>query len=681
MEPVPIGCVGDLYIGGAGVARGYWRRPELTDQRFIADPFRSGERVYRTGDLARYMPNGDIVCLGRVDDQVKVHGVRIELGEVEMLLRGVPGVRDAVVAAWTDPAGNAQLVGHVIADGSVELAPALIRARLREALPEAMIPPHILFTDRFPLTANGKIHRAALPGPTPGGSGAAGTKAVPANATERLLADAWSRVLQIDVDRIGRDDAFLDLGGHSLLMTQLMLEVRKLFHISFSMRELFDAPTLSKLAARIDEYRRARTAEGPGGTPAGAVRDSEWGKQRMAYLRREAELPAGIAPARGLSYEAPAKIQSLLLTGPTGFVGAYILADVLDSTDADVYCLVRPRHGVPSKSRIEDQMRAYELWHDDEAWRAEWDHRVHVVEGDVILPRLGLADPAYESLARSVDCIIHSAAHVNFIYPYEALRATNVLGVHEIIRFAFHARIKPVHYLSTAAIWPMGSGYTFYEKDSIDHGMLLNLGYDEAKWVGERCLVNAAERGLPAARYRPGEVGGDSETGRLVLSHFIVAAFRGFLQMGAFPTVDTFLDVTPVDYVAKAVVHMAFRTNAIGKAFHLTNPGRCHLSEALTYLRGLGYSFEEMPFAELRERLVQDSAFSANALFPYQAALEDMDERSLQIPRYDCRQTLRELEGTGIVCPPLDRRLLGTYLNHLIRIGYLEQPATVSIGA
>ena len=134
--------------------------------------------------------------------------------------------------------------------------------------------------------------------------------------------------------------------------------------------------------------------------------------------------------------------------------------------------------------------------------------RVRVVEGDVTLPRLGLDDSIYESLARELDCIIHSAAHVNFIYPYEALRTTNVLGVHEIIRLAFHRRITPVHYLSTAAIWPMGAENTFYERDSIEHGELLNLGYDEAKWVGERCLLYAAERGLPVARSAPARSAG-----------------------------------------------------------------------------------------------------------------------------------------------------------------------------
>jgi thioester reductase-like protein len=465
----------------------------------------------------------------------------------------------------------------------------------------------------------------------------------------------------------------MDLGGHSLKMTQLMVEVRKAFAVHFSMRDFFAASTLRKFAALIDELKRAPTNPATRYVALHA-RDSEWGRQRMLFLRREAELPPSLAPARGLTYE-PQKLRNVLLTGATGFLGAYMVAEILRSTDAQLHCLVRSKQGADSKARIEAQLKAYELWERGDQWREAWETRVHVVPGDVILPRLGIADGAYEVLAREIDAVIHSAAHVNFIYPYEALKATNVLGLHEIVRFAFHARVKPVHYLSTAAIWPMGAEYTFYEADSLDHGKLLNLGYDEAKWVGERCLVNAADRGLPVARYRPGEVGGDSRTGRAVLNHFLVASFKGFLQFGALPPVDTHLDVAPVDYVAKAIVHMAFSRDPLGRAFHLTNPRACHMRDALAFLRNAGYRFEEMPFDELRRKLVEDSRFADNALFPYQAALESMDDRSLQLPRYDCGQTQRELEGSGIACPPVDEQLLGTYLRHLRGVGFIPDPA------
>jgi thioester reductase-like protein len=580
-------------------------------------------------------------------------------------------VRDALVSAWQDARGDTQLVGHIIAAQQPAPTPAQIRAWLREHLPEVMIPPYFLFAESFPQTGSGKVQRAALPTPDTARLPAPAPAELPETPTERQLAAAWAQVLGLDLGDIGRDADFIDLGGHSLLMTPLMLEIRQRFQVSFSLREFFDAPTLRQFAALIDVRRQAQANHQPDSRPA---RTAEWGRQRMAFLLREADLPPTLTPARGMRYQ-PGPYNKVLLTGGTGFLGAYLIAEILDTTTAQVYCLVRPKRGEDGKARIERQMRHYAVWRSDEAWRQAWTTRLHVVDGDVTLPRMGVADAAYETLARDIDAILHGAAHVNFIYPYEALRGTNVIGIHEIIRFAFDTRIKPVHHLSTAAIWPMGAQFTFYEKDPIEHGQVLNLGYDEAKWVGERCLLNAQERGLPVARYRPGEVGGDSVTGRCVTDHFLIASIKGFLQFGAFPALDINVDVAPVDYVSRAMIHLMFKRNALGRAFHLTNPHPRPMREALGFLRGLGYHFDEMRFVELRDRLVNSRDFAANALFAYQATLEDMDDTSLQLPTYDTRQTQRELRPAGIVCPAADEKLFGLYLRYLQDIGFIPAPA------
>ncbi|MCX6081670.1 MAG: thioester reductase domain-containing protein, partial [Chloroflexi bacterium] len=687
-QPLPVGAIGELYIGGLGLSPGYWRRPVLTGERFLPDPFLPGERIYRTGDLARFNPTGEIICLGRADEQVKIHGVRIELGEIESNLRRLSGVQDAVVSAWRDSQGDYQLVAHVIHGGQM-LTPsaeaefrAQLRAGLRERLPEVMVPPHFLFPASFPMTANGKVQRSALPVPGPSRpSLPAATVTMPLTGTEELLAEAWADVLEIDKKLIGRGSDFMDLGGHSLLMTRLMVLVRKLFQVNFNLRELFAAPRLEQFAALIDARRQQQVSLSA--PLSNNTRDAEWARQRMAFLTREAELPQYLSPVRGVSSYLPGPIKTVMLTGATGFLGAYLVAEILKHTDADLFCLVRARRGLDARQRIEAGLRKYRVWGENENWQRAWQTRFQVVEGDVTLPRLGLDGALYDQLARQVDAIFHGAAHVNFIYPYEALRATNVLGIHEIIQFAFHTRIKPVHHLSTAAIWPMGAGRVYYERDPIDHNGLLNLGYDEAKWVGEKCLLQAAERGLPVARYRPGEVGGDSRTGHCVTDHFLIAAFKGFLQFGAFPLMDIGVDVAPVDYVARAMVHLAFRRNPLGHAFHLTNPSRSSMSEALTFLRGLGYQFQELPFEQLRDRLVRSSNFSSNALFAYQAALEDMDRYSMELPAYDTRDTLRELSGSGISCPPADERLFGTYFRYLRASGFIPTPTELSaaIGA
>ncbi len=409
-------------------------------------------------------------------------------------------------------------------------------------------------------------------------------------------------------------------------------------------------------------------------------RNSKWTEQRVTALQQEAQLPANIVPDRGLTVQLETtKPRAVFLTGATGFVGVYIVAEILRTTDTDLHCLVRPKRGESGHARIKAQLRTYNLWSDDEHWQTAWNERLHVVEGDVVLPRLGITGKSYEALAREVDFIIHSAAYTHYVLPYVALKATNVLGLHEVIRFAFHGRIKPVHYLSTAAVWPMGAEYTFYEQDSLDHGKLLNFGYNQSKWVAEKCLLQASERGLPMARYRPGEVGGDTLTGHCVTNHFIFAAMKGFLEAGALPLVDSDFDVAPVDYVTKALVHIAFHCNPIGRAYHLTNPRRCHMTKVLEFFRSLGYRFEEIQFEELRDRLIRATDFSDSALFPYQAVLTHIDDRSIQFPNYDCTNTIDALKGSGIVCPPVDEQLLGKYMRYLREIGYIPGPEAIRV--
>jgi myxalamid-type nonribosomal peptide synthetase MxaA len=492
------------------------------------------------------------------------------------------------------------------------------------------------------------------------------------------------------------DVPIFDLGVASLALVDGMRRVYDRLGVLVSVRRVFEGQmTLAGLALYIQEELSSpgsgkNEAPGSGMQPesAGGLRSGnsqdrspEWARQRMAFLQREAELPGYIRPGRGLTYEPFAEAETALLTGATGFPGVHILAEILNTTKTRLFCLARPKREEMGRQRIERQLRHYGLWQEDETWQSAWRERLEVVEGDITLTRLGLPDTTYEMLAREVQVILHGAAHVNFIYPYEAVRATNVLGLHEMIQFAFHTRIKPFHHLSTVGIWPMGSSRTYYENDSIDHGGRLNLGYHEAKWVGERCLINAAERGLPVTRYRPGEIGGNSDTGQSDTEHIVLAAFKGFLQFGVFPTLDFAMDVAPVDYIAQAFTYLAVRKNVTDRAFHLTNPDRRPLSDWLGYIRNLGYRFRELPFEEVWDQLRLSPDFSSNALFPYQAALRDMDSQSLQIPKFDTREILRELGGSGISCPPADEKLFRTYWGYLQGIGFVPRPEQLPAAA
>ncbi|WP_435021130.1 amino acid adenylation domain-containing protein [Tundrisphaera sp. TA3] len=258
MRPVPPGVTGELYIGGAGVARGYLNRPGLTAERFVPDPFgkEPGARLYRTGDLGRWRADGLLECLGRIDHQVKVRGYRIELGEVEAALSGLPGVGEAAVIAHDDAVGEKALAAYV-APRPGEPAPTAndLRAALREALPEYMVPSTFVLLDRLPLTANGKVDRDALPDPVAAREDDGTGYVPPRGPVEEALVGLWGEML--GRERIGVHDNFFDLGGHSLIATQLVARLRDVFAVEPPLRGFLEAPTVAGLSRLIEQEMAA----------------------------------------------------------------------------------------------------------------------------------------------------------------------------------------------------------------------------------------------------------------------------------------------------------------------------------------------------------------------------------------------------------------------------------------
>ncbi|WP_199255572.1 non-ribosomal peptide synthetase [Mycolicibacterium mengxianglii] len=260
LQPVPVGVIGEIYIGGTHVAHGYHRRPALTAERFIADPFTPGARLYRSGDLARRNADGDIEFVGRADEQVKIRGFRIELGDVAAAISVDPTVGQAVVVVTELPHLGKSLVGYltpVSGESPVSVDVDRIRARVAAALPEYMVPAGYVVLDEIPITAHGKIDRTALPAPE---IAAANPFREPSDGTEEQLAQLFSQLL--GQPRVGADDSFFDLGGHSLLATKLVAAVRTQFGVEIGVREIFELATVSALAAHIDSAAAGTGAPG-----------------------------------------------------------------------------------------------------------------------------------------------------------------------------------------------------------------------------------------------------------------------------------------------------------------------------------------------------------------------------------------------------------------------------------
>ncbi len=265
LRPVAAGAAGDLYIGGDGVVRGYWRRPDLTAERFLSDPFRPGNRMYRTGDIARFLPDGNLEFLGRADFQIKLRGFRIEIGEIEAALENQAGVgQAAVLAKEFKPRIQAQpqpqiedkrLIAYVVPKPGTKLEIADLRAALAATLPEYMVPSNFVFLNSFPLTANGKIDRNALPHPATLEDEPGIAPELPRTELERIIAQAWKEAL--GVERVELDENFFDLGAHSLMVAEVHMRLQQLLGRELSLVDLFQFPTVTKLANHLNREEAA----------------------------------------------------------------------------------------------------------------------------------------------------------------------------------------------------------------------------------------------------------------------------------------------------------------------------------------------------------------------------------------------------------------------------------------
>jgi alpha-ketoglutarate-dependent taurine dioxygenase/acyl carrier protein len=289
LRPVPVGVAGELHIGGAGVARGYLKQPDITAERFIPHPFSSisGARLYRTGDLARYRPDGQLEYLGRVDGQVKVRGYRIELGEIEAALSGHPLVHDVAVIAEESEPGESRIVAYLVSSSGETLTAGALRNHLKTTLPEYMIPAAFVLLESLPLTATDKIDRHALSADKGVLLELSETSVQYSSPVEEMLAGVWAEVLKLE--RVGVRDNFFELGGHSLLATQLISRVREIFHLDVPLRLLFELPTVAELAQSIEEAQRNN--DGLQAPPIQAIPDRtnlplSFAQQRLWFLHQ-----------------------------------------------------------------------------------------------------------------------------------------------------------------------------------------------------------------------------------------------------------------------------------------------------------------------------------------------------------------------------------------------------------
>ncbi|SMF97571.1 amino acid adenylation domain-containing protein/thioester reductase domain-containing protein [Methylomagnum ishizawai] len=638
LNPVPVGVPGELYIGGAGVARGYHAHPGATAERFLPDPHApaQGARLYRSGDLARFRADGAVEFLGRADHQVKIRGLRIEPGEIEARLLGHPAVKAAAVVAREDQPGHPRLVAYVVPDRA-DAPEAELRRFLKACLPEHMVPGAFVILECLPSTPNGKLDRSALP--APGGNATVAPPVAPRDPWERQLAGLWREVL--GGGPIGIHDNFFDLGGHSLAAMRLVARLRERLGIALPVARLFEAPTVAELAA----WLRQDTPEAP---------------QAAIDWQREATLDAAIAPdLAGWTY--PQSQRAVFVTGATGFLGAFLVDALVRRTQARIYCLVR------SPGKLEQTFAAYGL---------ALDERIVPVLGDLALPSLGIDAVQYQELGTTLDTIYHSGALANFVYPYSLLKPANVAGTEAILRLACIGRPKSVHYVSTLSI--LGDDPSLDEDDFPPSAAHLADGYAQSKWVAESLVRTAAARGLPVCIYRPGQIAGHRHSGVWNTGDYLCRMLKAYVEAGSAPLEAMALDLAPVDYVSQAIVALAHRAECLGKTFHLNHPEPVSTHLFLAALADAGFQLRRTPMREwLGQMVARAEDRPEHPLYPLLSLFQNgtaQDDQGLDTPRRACEKTLEILREDGIECPPMDAGTLANYIAYFLSSGFLEAP-------
>ena len=663
----PVGVPGEICIRGAGLARGYVGAPGLTAEKFMPDAFSEipGNRIYRTGDVGKWSDKGLLEFIGRTDDQVKVRGFRIELSEIARTLARHEGVREAAVIVKRATAADARLIAYYVpAEPEAAFSRAEFSNFLAERLPNYMIPDLFVSLEALPRTTTGKIDKTNLPEPEELSKTQAREFRAPRDQLETEISQIIGSVLGLD--QLSIDDDIFDLGSNSLLIARIASRLSSAYQIELPVQHIFKDPTVAGVAAVVDIYQR----EGNGGAMI------PWTIQQVAA---EAELDSDIT-AEGLppfESQPPARI---FLTGATGYLGSFILERLLRLSSAECYCLVRaenPSHGL---DRIRESMKRYRIWDDSFA------SRIHPVVGDIAKPDLGIAPEEFALLARDTDLIYHCGALVNFIYPYSALRAPNVLGTREVLRLATRAKLKPVHYISTVDVL-LGTHMQrpFYENDDVlHHPNEIPDGYARSKLVAEKMLANAKARGIPVCVYRPGLIMGHTATGATQTNDYLLVGLKGYIELGMLAEPSIMIDFVTVDFVSAAIVHLSLQPESVGKYFHIWNPRPVHMARAYDWINSFGYHLKVVPGSVLKDKVLKEVDIS-NVLYPFLPlfrALRDNPPISSHDPRImdkinlfeECRNTLEGLKRSGIECPGLDEQLAHLCLSYLVNIGFLPQP-------
>ncbi len=481
----------------------------------------------------------------------------------------------------------------------------------------------------------------------------------PRTAWQKKISAIWCEVLQID--RVGIYDSFFELGGDSLKAAEVFARMWELGAPESISLVNIPEPTVAVVCQAIEDVKAGRTPT--------LVAD-------LVSLEEEGKVPDDILHEAydPTTYDAP--MRRVFMTGATGYLGAFLLAELMEQTEVTVNCLVRASTGSEGRRRVQGNLERYGIWQD------EYAHRIDITLGELTEPQFGLSVEEFSGLAREIDTIFHSGAWVNFVFPYERLKPAHVDALETVMRLAVAAKPKPIalHFISTLGVI-MSTGYgedeVVSEDGRLQHVEGLLNGYEQAKHVADKMAwTGMTERGIPTAIYRPGMVGGHSETGEYhKVDEFLSSFYKGCIQLGSWPLLNTTWEVVPVDYVCRAIVHGAKDPKNLNHAYFTLHPEPTPVADYIRWFQEFGYSIRALPWEVWKKELLSQGTekLRENALFPYVDFIRALYEEQVRFPATDRSNFNRLTDAAGLKCPG-QLTVLERYMRYFIKKGYVPSP-------
>ncbi|HET7505106.1 MAG TPA: thioester reductase domain-containing protein [Kofleriaceae bacterium] len=534
-----------------------------------------------------------------------------------------------------------------------------LRAFALTHLPRAMVPAHFVVLRELPELPNGKIDRKSLPAIHDDNDVA--DHVAPRTAAEAQIAAIWQDLL--GVTRVSVETSFFELGGDSLKMLQMSARVGEVYQIRLDLPRLLESPTVAHLARMVSAQAEPRLT--------GA--DNQRGI-RPEDLLAEAVLPDDVVPEPGAIPAHAGPYRTILLTGGTGYTGAFLLREILDRSAARVCVIVRADDDATAARRVAQNLAEYGLLRDGD------EPRIEGIAGDMARPYLGLPRRTYLDLAARAEIIFHNAADSSWTVPYLRIKPVNVLGGLEVLRLACRARVKPVHFVCSIAVYPGVPGEQPAVEAELTCPEHVAGGYRQSKWVIDKLMNRARDRGVPTYIYRVGAITGAHDTGACSTDTFINDLIKGCIQLGAVFDYDLMLELVPVNYCAAVIAHVALGSSAPPGVFNVPGARPVSMNEVIDLIVECGYPLRRLPYAEWYGELAAAIERGEDNQLARYLGLFGKDRPAPEIgypghrPVFGTERLRAALDGSGLRCPDVDLALWQRYIAYFVSIGFVPAP-------